>query len=76
MAQLTLDIPDEIIPRLREAVTPMMIEGDAVDLENPTTQEVVAKVRQICISRLRDVVMGHEAREYRVTFDYVEMGIT
>jgi hypothetical protein len=76
MAQLILEIPDPVIPRLRAATIRILDEGDAVDLENPTDLEIVNKLKSLCIQRLTKLVFDFEKFEHKQNFSYTDMSIT
>jgi len=64
MAQLTIDIDDVHLPRIKEAMIPFLQEGDAVDLLNPTNAEVAAKLKVVLITKIKQVVSDYEKATY------------
>jgi hypothetical protein len=76
MAELTINIPDGQIPRLRDAAKTQMVEGDAVDLENPTNQEVISKLQELCIERLMTLVQSYERHVNNSQFVFDDLNMS
>lgn len=60
MAQLIINIPNDKIDRLKIALIRLLKEGEAVDLENPTNEEIRLKAKSICIDHLIEVWKAEE----------------
>ena len=76
MAEFTIDIPDNQVPRLVTAVNKELIEGDAVDLENPTSEEIRLKAKSICIDHLKTLVLNSEIQIHEDSFLFEDIGMT
>ena len=76
MAEFTIDIPDNQVPRLVTAVKKELIEGDAVDLENPTPEEIRLKAKSTCIEFLKKLVLNSEVQDNRTAFVFEDIGMT
>ena len=76
MAELILDIPDPFIPRIVEAIKPILVEGDAVDIENPTNGEVAAKLKEYLVMITKKFVKKHERIVVNTDFEFIDIPIT
>lgn len=56
MAQFTIEIPDDKIDRVKTALKRLLVEGEAIDLENPTNVEIRDKAKSICVKHLKAVL--------------------
>lgn len=70
MAQLIIEIPDIYIQRLKIALTRLLNEGEAEDLENPTNEEIRLKAKSICIKHLREVWKAEEWKINNESFEF------
>ena len=75
MAQLTITIPDIYIPRLKIALIRLLNEGEAIDLENPTNEEIRLKAKSICIKHLWEVWKAEEWKINNEGFEFDDPGI-
>lgn len=75
MAILEINIPDDKIDRLIIALKPLMKEGEADDLENPTGQEAKLKAEDICKKYLIAVWKEQEWIMNNDSFEFEDTGI-
>ena len=76
MANITVTIPDEQLPRIVEMIKPRLMEGEAVDLENPTNAEISAKVKELWIETLKNNLFNFEQQIIKDSFTYSDVGMT
>ena len=76
MAIIQFDINNQDVPRIKEAYKNLLEVGDAVDLENPTNDELVAKLKSVAITNIRAIVLSFERTEAWKLFDFKELDIT
>lgn len=75
MAILEINIPDDKIDRLIIALKPLMKEGEAADLANPTGQEAKLKAENICKNYLIGVWKEQEWIMNNDSFEFEDTGI-
>lgn len=76
MANITIEIPSEQLPRIITAMKLRLVTGDAVDLDNPTNQEIIDNIKKTWIEGLKKIVSDHEHREYNKlqdSFQFVDL---
>lgn len=76
MADLTINIPDPEIPRIITAFKRILVEGEAVDLDNPTPAEISAKLKTICIETLKNMLKSIEKQIDREEFTFDDLDLT
>ena len=75
MAQLIIEIPDVQLPRVITAFGALVQEGDAVDVENPTNQEIVIIVKTYISNALIRRVNDYEKVIHTSEFTPVSLDI-
>lgn len=76
MASLTITIPDIQIPRILTALTRILKEGEAVDLENPTNEEIRLKLKSLCIKHIKDKLKEQETILNYEAFEFEDINIS
>jgi len=75
MAQLIIEIPDVQLPRVIAAFGALVQEGDAVDIENPTNQEILIIVKTYVSNTLIRRVNDYEKVIHTSEFTPVSLDI-
>lgn len=76
MAQIQLNIPNDEMPRIKEAFKAMLQEGDAVDINNPTDQEILILYKSFLKNVTLKRVLDYEKTLYYSQFEVDNINIT
>ena len=73
MATISITVPNETTARLKPIFKRMLREGEAIDLENPTNAEILAKAKSFLIDSLRNITQKCERAANAYKPEPVEM---
>ena len=76
MASLTITIPDNTLTRVKTALKRLLVTGEAVDLENPTNDEIKAKIKSLCIKHIKDKLKEQEIQITYESFSFTDINLT
>ncbi len=76
MADITITIPDEHVPLVKEAYTLRLAPGDAVDMENPTDAEVLVVLKRHWIQVTKKEVDAFQQNKHRIEFSPTNINYT